>query len=106
MTTEPNAVDELPMDAALRGVLKEVVAERARQDERWGVQNYGDFEGISILTEEVGEAAKAANEANFNSSPTRGDFSHLEVELIQVAAVAINHVQIIRRRAKKAEDCR
>ncbi|MGW2725546.1 hypothetical protein [Streptomyces sp. NPDC001492] len=87
-----------PIDPSLKRVLDAVVAERQRQDEKWGVQNMHDFEHISILTEEVGEAAKAANEANFTSGSTRGDFTHLRKELIQVAAVAVDHVQAIDRR--------
>lgn len=79
-------------------VLSEVLAERIAQDAKWGEQNWHDFEGISVLTEEVGEAAQAANEANFRSGKTPGDYSLLRAELIQVAAVAVNHVEIIDRR--------
>jgi len=95
MTTNPSITTDR--------VLQEVLAERIRQDQKWGEQNYGDFEGISILTEEVGEAAQAANEANFKSSKTRGDFSRLREELVQVAAVAVNHIEIIDRRIAEAE---
>ena len=84
-------------------VLQEVLAERIRQDGLWGEQNWHDFEGISVLTEEVGEAAKAANEANFKSGKTPGDYSQLREELIQVAAVAVNHVEIIDRRAARTD---
>lgn len=80
------------------GVLAEVQAERTRQDERWGEQNGHDFEWVSILTEEVGESAQAANEANFKSSKTRGDFTHLREELVQVAAVAVAWIEAIDRR--------
>ena len=90
----------LSADRSLLAVLAAVIAERQRQDEKWGEQKYDNFEGISILAEEVGEAAKAANEANFKTSPTRGDFTDLIEELTQVAAVAVNHVQIILRRTK------
>jgi len=86
------------VDPSLKRVLDDITAERKRQDEKWGVQNMHDFEHISILTEEVGEAAKAANEANFTTGSTRGDYSHLRKELIQVAAVAVDHVQAIDRR--------
>ena len=89
-------------DYGLQAAISDVIAERHRQDARWGVQNMHDFEHISILTEEVGEAAKAANEANFTSGSTRGDFTHLRKELIQVAAVAVDHVQAIDRRPKRA----
>ena len=92
------------VDASLKRVLDDVTAERHRQDEKWGVQTMHDFEHISILTEEVGEAAKAANEANFTSGSTRGDFTHLRKELIQVAAVAVDHVQAIDRRLEMEAD--
>jgi len=85
-------------------VLSEVLAERIRQDVKWGEQNWHDFEGISVLTEEVGEAAQAANEANFRSGKTPGDYSQLRAELIQVAAVAVNHIEIIDRRAAAARE--
>lgn len=79
-------------------VLQEVLAERVRQDEKWGEQNGHDFEWVSIMTEEVGEAAQAANEANFKSSKTRGDYAHLREELVQVAAVAVAWIEAIDRR--------
>jgi NTP pyrophosphatase (non-canonical NTP hydrolase) len=88
----------------LKRVLDDVAAERMRQDEKWGVQDIHDYERISILTEEVGEAAKAANEANFTTSPTRGDRTHLRKELIQVAAVAVDYVQAIDRRPTSEAD--
>lgn len=92
--TASDAAETLtPLDS----VLAEVAAERARQDARWGVEDLHDWERISHLTEEVGEAAKAANEANFRTSPTRGDRRNLRDELVQVAATAVNHVQQIDR---------
>lgn len=84
-----------PHPGSLGRVLADIAAERARQDARWGIEDPGDFERISILTEEVGEAAQAANQANFRSSPTRGDYHHLRTELVQVAATAAAHIQII-----------
>lgn len=95
MTTNPSITTDR--------VLQEVLAERIRQDGLWGEQNWHDFEGISILTEEVGEAAQAANEANSRSGKTPGDYSQLRAELIQVAAVAVNHIEIIDRRIAKAD---
>lgn len=79
-------------------VLAAVAAERARQDAKWGQQNCHDFEWVSILTEEVGEAAAEANEANFSSGRNRGDFSLLREELVQVAAVACAWIEAIDRR--------
>ena len=80
------------------GVLWEVRRERKNQDLKWGQQDHGDFEWVSILTEEVGEAATDANEANFPSGRNVGDYSLLRSELLQVAAVAVAWVEAIDRR--------
>jgi NTP pyrophosphatase (non-canonical NTP hydrolase) len=104
--------DTTTPDASLSGpsnwtpqvsVLFEIKKERIRQDDKWGVQNCHDFEWCSILTEEVGEVARAANEANFDSGKNRGDFRSLRAELIQVAAVAAAWVEAIDRRSLTEE---
>jgi NTP pyrophosphatase (non-canonical NTP hydrolase) len=59
-------------------VMSEVISERNRQDQRWGVQNHSDYKWLAILTEEVGEVARDALEGR-----------PVYDELIQVAAVAI-----------------
>jgi NTP pyrophosphatase (non-canonical NTP hydrolase) len=80
--------------------LLDVGIERARQDEKWGSQSGNhDFEWMSILAEEIGEAAQATNEANFKSGSTPGDFTQLRAELVQVAAVAVAWIEAIDGRA-------
>lgn len=81
-------------------VLAQVAAERGRQDAKWGQQDWHDPVYITILTEEVGEAAKDALDATFESEPDdrRAAEDRLEVELVQIAAVAVAHVQAIKRR--------
>lgn len=81
-----------------RSINNELALERARQDNKWGEQNCHDFEWVSILTEEVGEAAAEANEANFTSGKNRGDFTKLRAELVQVAAVSVAWIEAIDRR--------
>lgn len=91
-------------------MLRDVATERARQDARWGEQNHpvgndtrrveaaeyfrrtcdqaavdGTCTWALILLEEVYEAISAATE------------TEAEEELIQVAAVAVNAVESIRR---------
>lgn len=60
-----------------------VAAERARQDERWGPPRCASREDllelVAVLTEECGEVSRACLEE---------DWENLEVELVQVAAVA------------------
>lgn len=53
--------------------------ERKKQDKKWGEQEHGGHAWVSILTEEVGEVAKAINE---------DDMVEALKELEQVAAVA------------------
>jgi NTP pyrophosphatase (non-canonical NTP hydrolase) len=73
--------------SALDEVLKDVVAERARQDAKWGSQRHlPDLLWHAILSEEVGECAKAILER---------DRENLRTELIQVAAVAVATVEAI-----------
>lgn len=71
------------------GVLREVVGERGRQDEKWGVdRNLGTHLWQIILGEEVGEVCKAILET---------DMVGLRKELIQVAAVAVAAVESLDR---------
>jgi hypothetical protein len=69
-------------------VVAEVLAERTRQDNKWGEQDHKPTDWIAILTEEVGEAAKAALEGN------RDDYRR---ECIQIAAVAAAMVESLDR---------
>lgn len=69
-----------------------VVQERQQQDEKWGLQRHSWPEWITILTEEVGEAAQAANNEHWHPD---GDLSRLKEELVQVAAVAVAMVEHI-----------
>jgi len=78
----------------------DLVGERARQDETWGLQDYDDFVWTAILTEEVGEAAQAALHDRFG-----GDHAGtLREELIHVAAVAMQWVECIDRRENAEAD--
>lgn len=57
--------------------------ERNDQDEKWGEQRHSDEKWLTILLEEIGEAAKAVLEENDEA---------LLVEVVQVAAVLENWV--------------
>lgn len=81
-------------------VLNEVAVERHHQDCTWGEQNHDIPTFMSILTEEVGEAARAGNDYHFsNPSSVAKPMRLLETreELIQVAAVAVAMVERIDR---------
>lgn len=66
--------------------IKAILAERDRQDRKWGRPQENTYcEWSSILAEEVGELAQELNELNFG----RGDQGRMELEAVQVAAVAL-----------------
>lgn len=73
-------------------VQQDVLAEIKRQDFKWGADNHPVI-WMSILTEEVGEAAQAVNDSGF--SETGSD--HWRAEMIQVAAVAMQAVRYFDR---------
>ena len=74
-----------------QNVLKEVLNERLNQEAKWGEQNHDNPLYVTILTEEVGEVAKAILEK---------DIQNLREELIQVAAVAVAMVECLDRNQK------
>jgi NTP pyrophosphatase (non-canonical NTP hydrolase) len=65
-------------------ILEEIRQERKRQDKKFGVQNHSKFKWVSVLTEEVGEVAKAALD---------NDTSNYREELIQISAVAVAMIE-------------
>lgn len=78
--------------------LAEVLAERERQDAKWGEQNHHAFAWLGVLVEEVGEFAQAALKATFSGgNPTR--IREAREELIQVAAVALAMLEAFDRNA-------
>jgi NTP pyrophosphatase (non-canonical NTP hydrolase) len=59
-------------------IFKEISRETDRQDEKFGEQNHSPFYWLAVLSEEAGEAAKAALEK---------DWKHYRKEVVQIAAV-------------------
>ena len=82
-----------------------VLEERARQNAKWGRQEHSYPEWISLLTEEVGEAATEANKCNWAQTYDVALRHQAELfdELIQCAAVVF---QIIEGMAEEAGDAR
>jgi len=62
----------------MQNVIDLIIDERRRQDKKWGEQNHDDWHWLAILTEEVGEVAKAMLDLN----PKQ-----IYKELIETAAV-------------------
>lgn len=79
--------------------LRLVEEERARQDRKWGDQDHPPALWMSILTEEVGEAAREANAITFAQSyplqyvDTPYSVCRFRAELVQIAAVAVAAVE-------------
>ena len=71
-------------------VLDDVLKERLRQDEKWGPQFHNPAQWMTVLMEEVGEAAQEALRVTFGHMPAQKAiaYQHLREELVQVAAVA------------------
>lgn len=79
-------------------IFQEIQAERQRQDEKWGEQNHKPVVWLSILMEEVGEAAKEAVEARQYFHENYDDkLRNYRTELIQVAAVCVAMIESLDR---------
>jgi NTP pyrophosphatase (non-canonical NTP hydrolase) len=73
----------------LDSAIELVRAERERQFKKWGKQRHDVFTWMSILMEEVGEAAQAALHDKFGGK-AKGTFG---LEMIHVAAVAVQIIE-------------
>lgn len=94
--TQTREVNMTTQERALRDVLRE----RARQDEGWGEQNHDPQTYLSILIEEVGETAKEANDLRWwqANGGGRDDIrARLYEEAVQTAAVALAIVECLLR---------
>lgn len=76
--------------------LYSVLAERTRQDAKWGEQNHDPFIWLAILSEEVGETSQAALHMRFGGP--EGSVERLREEAVQTAAVALAIVECIDRK--------
>lgn len=91
-------------------VIREVVAERMRQEQIWGPQNHRQIVWLGILAEEFGEAAKEINEIHFRPDQlptgevslesTKEQRKRVREELIQTAAVAVAMVESLDRNGR------
>jgi NTP pyrophosphatase (non-canonical NTP hydrolase) len=84
---------ELSEGETMNQALQDILAERARQDAKWGKQNHDPFTYLAVLTEEVGELAQAALHTRFGGPKATG----LREEAIHTAAVALAIVECLDR---------
>lgn len=73
----------------------EILKERRRQNQKWGEQNHDMYKWLAILMEEVGELSQEVLRSDLNGKDT----NNLKVEAIQVAAVALQIVEYLERKA-------
>jgi len=66
--------------------LDDVLAERKRQDERWGQQDHEPHVWLAILAEEVGEVAKEIADGLAGAEWRPRDY---RTELVQATAVGL-----------------
>lgn len=100
---KPKTEDVFPKASRLDLILDEIGAERARQDAKWGEQNHEPHRWLSILMEEVGEAAQAANDSwDHRKTLTEQAYKQecYREELVQVAAVTIAMIESLDRNGK------
>lgn len=85
----------------MNNVVQAVIAERARQDAKWGEQNHPLQYWTGILGEEFGELCQAINETVFDNGAAereKGGYHNMRAEAVQVAAVAVAFVEMLDRR--------
>ena len=92
------AVDAVEVSGATKRAVEVIVEERLRQISEWGDQSdRHPFEFMSILGEEYGELCEAVNETCFQKPkhPERGGRDAIIREAVQVAAVAVQIVEML-----------
>jgi NTP pyrophosphatase (non-canonical NTP hydrolase) len=90
-----------PVEKKTFSALQALIAERQRQDAKWGEQNHEPQFWMGILMEEVGELAQAVNETVFDNGEkerAKGGYVNMRAEAVQVAAVAVAFVEMLDRR--------
>jgi NTP pyrophosphatase (non-canonical NTP hydrolase) len=73
--------------------IMDVLAERVRQDKKWGEQNNDPFTYLAVLGEEFGEVCQAALHLRFGGHAA----DDLRMEAVHVAAVALAIVECLDR---------
>lgn len=105
MKGEQNEISQDKLDHLLT-VINDVLAERQRQDEKWGEQNHELSKWTGIIGEEYGELCEAINETVFDNGPeerAKGGYENMRREAIHVAATAIEFIEMLDRMVKRDE---
>lgn len=86
------------MPYATIDVLSEVNKERIEQDRKWGEQNHDLTVWMTVLMEEVGEAAAEILHSREQPENDKWFIEKARYELLQCAAVAVAAVEYIDRK--------
>ena len=84
-------------DTPQYNAISEILAERNRQDCKWGEQNHVLEKWVPILGEEFGELCEAINETIFDNGSDKGGYENVRKEAIHVAAAAVGFLECIER---------
>ena len=90
-----------------RKEIQGILAERQRQNEKWGLQNHELPAWMAILGEEFGELCEAVNETYFDNgadAKQKGGYENLYTEATHVAAVAIQIMEFLNRTYPQGEE--
>lgn len=79
--------------------MQDVISERWRQHEKWGIQNHAPAEWAALIGEEYGELCEAINETTLDNAdkPERGGIDKMRVEAVQLAALSMQFVEYLNR---------
>lgn len=80
---------------SIQEIFNEIIEERKRQDEKWGIQNHSLEKWMTILGEEYGEVCKEVLELPHIGKLKDVDIGlkNIKKELIQIIAVSVAIIQ-------------
>ena len=73
--------------------ISDVEIERIAQDRQWGEQNNSFEIWLTVLQEEIGEAAHEVLAMRYQTKKDTGSLGGLRKELVQIAAVALAMIE-------------
>jgi NTP pyrophosphatase (non-canonical NTP hydrolase) len=76
-------------------IFADIDSEREKQLDQWGDQRHSSHTWVTILVEEIGEAAQAA---------LKGQLENWRLEMIQIAAVAVAALEDFDRNTEDDEN--
>jgi NTP pyrophosphatase (non-canonical NTP hydrolase) len=86
------------MDDLMQEINNDVLLERIRQNQLWGIQRHDWGKWLGILGEEFGEVCQAVNKIHFPKDAKPTDAENLYEELIHLAAVASAMAEQVREK--------